>query len=339
MTVTTPVETRPGAPETGIYANSNARKVLQFLLRSPRTPVAPEILPTDEIHYPMLQPFVPTLGAAEMNALLDQMVKAGVLVADLVDKTPACPECGSPEVSTRYLCPKCHNYDIERSFLYEHLKCGKVASDDTFRKGSQLICPKCQAVLHNFGVEYRAVGAWYKCGNCSESFNAPAHSHFCRPKHHQFTLDRTRLVPVYQYRLNPAALSEVRREILKYEDAIALMEAMGLTVFAPSELRGKSGVPQSFDIVATSKGRWGEKNIAVDVYTSDSPLEIEPIRYFAAKVREAKPSANYLIAVPGLSDDARVLAKNMKIGYVEGATLKEATTALLNQKTFKELAA
>jgi hypothetical protein len=339
MTVTTPLEMKPGAPETGIYSNSDARNILQLLLRSPRTPVTPEILPTDEIHYPQLQPFVPKLNAAETLALLDQMVKAGVLVSDLVDKAPACPDCGSPQVSIRYLCPKCHSYDIERSFLYEHLKCGKVASDDTFRKGSQLVCPKCQAVLHNFGVEYRAVGAWYKCGNCAESFNIPAHSHFCRPRRHQFNLDRTRLVPVHQYRLNPAALSEVRREILMYEDAIAMMEAMGLTVSAPSELRGKSGQPQSFDIVATSKGRWGEKTIAVDVYSSDSPLGIEPIRHFAAKVKDARPTTNYLIAVPGLSDDAKALAKNTKIGYVEGATLKEATTSLLNQKAFKELAA
>ena len=201
-----------------IYLDPEARKILLYLLRSPRTPLTPETSPTDEIHYPELKPLVSS--ETEAVALLDRMVEANLLVADLVDKVPACPECGSYELSTRYLCPKCFSYDVARSYLYEHLKCGKVASDDNFMKGDKLVCPKCQTVLHNFGIEYRAVGAWYKCSNCTESFNVPSHSHFCRPKHHQFTSDRTRLVAIYQYRLNPDTVSQIRREMLMYSDAV-----------------------------------------------------------------------------------------------------------------------
>ena len=180
-----------------IYADLNARKILQLMLRSARTPITPEILPTDEIHYPQLKGILEEKPTAIVD-LLSRMVSANALAADLVDKAPACPECGSSEISTRYTCPKCFNFDIARSFLFEHLKCGQVASDGTFRKGDQLVCPKCQAVLHNFGVEYRAVGAWYECLNCKESFNAPGSSHFCRPMRHQFSMDRTRLVSIYQ---------------------------------------------------------------------------------------------------------------------------------------------
>lgn len=157
------------APE--IYSEPDARKVLQFLLRSPRTLLSPEILPTDELQYPQLKAAVDLSPVATLE-LLTRMVDVKVLVADAIDKAPVCPECGSNQLSTRYTCPKCYSYDISRSYLYEHLKCGKVASDDTFKKGNQLVCPKCQAVLHNFGVEYRAVGAWYGCKSCNESFNA-----------------------------------------------------------------------------------------------------------------------------------------------------------------------
>lgn len=326
-------------PTTEIYADPNARKILQFLLPSPRTPIAPEILPTDEIHYPQLKDVI-ELGLTPTVELLTRMSDAKVLAADLVDKAPACPECSSTQVSTRYTCPKCSSYDISRSFLFEHLKCGKVSSDDTFRKGDRLICPKCQAVLHNFGVEYRAVGAWYMCKNCNESFNAPTSSHFCRPKRHQFSTDRTRLVPLYQYRLNPEAISDIRKEVLMYNDAITMMESLGLVVQAPHELLGKSGQTQPFDIVTTMKGRWsGTKTITIDVSVSAKNVPVERVRDFAAKVKDVKPNEGYLIAVPGLSDEARTLAKNLKLSVIEGASVKEAITTLLSRDTFKGLAA
>jgi len=338
MTVTSRLDVKPSATDREIYLNPEARKIAHFMLRSPRTPVSPEIVSTDEIRYPELEPVV-GISASETLDLLKRLVEAKVVVADLVDKAPACPECGSHQVSTRYVCPKCFNYDIARSFLFEHLKCGKVASDDTFRKGDQLICPKCQTILHNYGIEYRAVGAWYQCGNCKESFNLPSHSHFCRPRRHQFTMDRARLVPVYQYRLNPDALAEIRREMLMYADAVTMLEALGLTVLAPYELPGKSGQRQPFDMVATLKGRWGgSKTIAIDVVSSESGVSAEAVRNFVNKVRDAKPSESYLIAIPKLADEAKALAKSLRLTFVEGPSLKEATSSLLGAGPFKDIA-
>jgi hypothetical protein len=340
LTSRPPEEQKTGPAAPGIFSDAAARKVLQFLLMSPRTAVTPEILPTDEIDYPQLKGVV-ELAPAPTVELLIRMTDAKVLVADLVDKAPACPECGSHQVSTRYTCPKCFSFDISRSYLYEHLRCGKVASDDTFRKAGQLICPKCQTVLHNFGVEYRAVGAWYECKNCRESFNAPAHSHFCRQRRHQFSTDRTRLVPVYQYRLNPAALTKVKKEILMYNDAITILESLGLTVQAPGELVGRTGERQTFDITTTVKGgRWGgTKTVTIDFITSQEPVPIEPIRDFGTKAKDLKAVESYLIIVPGLTEDARTTAKNLRLSVIEGASLKEAMTTLLNRDTFKGLAA
>jgi hypothetical protein len=337
MTLTTRLENK-SPPDSTIYTNQDARKILHFLLRSPRTLITPEILPTDEITYPQLTSIV-QLNAPETLNLLSEMVKARVLEADLADKAPACPECGSHEVSTRYVCPKCYNYDISRSFLYEHLKCGKVASDDTFKKSGQLVCPKCQAVLHNFGVEYRAVGAWYSCQNCNESFNVPAHRHFCRPRRHQFATDRARLVPIYQYRLNTSALTGIKKEVLMYNEAITVFESLGLAVSAPSEVLGKSGEAQPFDMVTTVKSRWGSKTVALDVVASNESIPVEALRDFAAKAKDAKVSECYLIALPGLKEDARTLAKNLRLSVIEAPSLKEAMTTLLSRDTFKGLAA
>jgi predicted RNA-binding Zn-ribbon protein involved in translation (DUF1610 family) len=331
MTVTNQVK-QEHSIDAVIYSNPSARKIVELMLRSPRTPITPEITDTDEIRYPQLETSE-KLELAEMKSLLTEMTTSRVILADRVDQTPACPECGSTRLSTRYLCPKCFSYDIARSYLYEHLKCGKVAGDEAFRKLDQIVCPKCQTVLHSFGVEYRAVGAWYKCAKCNESFNAPAHAHFCRPSHHQFTSDRTRLVPIYQYRLNPESLSEIRRQLLTFSDAVAMLEGLGLTVFAPHSLAGNSGEAFSFDVVVQIKGRWGSPKIfAIDIISSEGGVIAESVREFVSKVRGARPTGSYLLVIPFLTDEARSLAQGMKVVFIEAPSVSEATAALIDRE-------
>jgi predicted RNA-binding Zn-ribbon protein involved in translation (DUF1610 family) len=320
-----------------IYSDPDARQILQFLLRNITTVISPQTLANDEVTYPQLQPI---LGerTSDAEAVLSRMAESGVLVEDMADKVPACPDCNSKQVSSRYLCPQCFSFDIARSFLFEHLKCGKVASDDSFRKGDEFVCPKCQAVLHNFGVEFRAIGAWYKCNRCSNSFNAAVHSHFCRQKHHQFTPERARLVPIYEYKINTRNLNEIRNQVLVYGDLITFLEDAGLTVIAPHLLSGKSGEQRSFDIVITSKGRWGaQKIVAMDVINSDSEVGSDFVREFAAKVRDSKPTASYLIALPKLTTEAKDVARNLKLTVVEGPSLKEAMDPIRELAAIKEL--
>ena len=79
-----------------------------------------------------------------------------------------------------------------------------------------------------------------------------------------------------------------------------------------------------------------EKIVAVDALVGDFPAGTDVVRAFAAKVKEAKPSDSCLIAVPGLAEDARGLAKNLKIDYVEGPTLNEAMQALQSKSIIKD---
>jgi hypothetical protein len=130
----------------------------------------------------------------------------------------------------------------------------------------------------------------------------------------------------------------VRREILKHSEVVTILEGLGLTVMAPHVLAGKSGQPQSFDIVVTAKRRWGgNKTIVIDTVSSDGGVRSETVRDFAAKVKDVRPTESYLITVPGLADDARAVAQNLKIAFVEAPSMKEATTALLGRGAFKDI--
>ena len=335
MTVTSQV--KENAP-TGIYANPEARKILQYLLGHSQSALEPSFLANDELSYGLVETILGSVRP-DVAGLLNEMVSAGTLASELVDKAPSCPECGSKQLSTRYTCPKCSAYDVTRTYLLEHLKCGKVGNEDGFKKGDEIVCPKCQTVLHNYGVEYRAVGVWYECNKCKNSFNNPNHIHFCRPKHHEFSPDRVNLVPIYKYELNKKAIEQIRKEVLVYAEAISFLENLGLNVKAPHSLPGKSGEPQLFDIVLLlpKKGwRSEEKIVAVDALVGDFPAGTDAVRAFAAKVKEAKPSDSCLIAVPGLAEDARGLAKNLKIDYVEGPTLNEAMQTFQSKSIVKE---
>jgi hypothetical protein len=193
-------------------------------------------------------------------------------------------------------------------------------------------------VLQDYGVEFRAVGAWYKCNHCDNSFNPPSHSHFCRQNHHQFTPDRARLVPVYEYKLNTKILNEIKRHVLVYADLVTAFEDRGLTVLAPHSIMGKSGQPRTFDLVVTTKNRWGNvKTIAIDVINSESDVEQEVVRDFAVKVKDAKPSVSFLVVVPKLKDDARELAENQKLTCVEAPSIKDAVKTLRGLEGIKQL--
>jgi hypothetical protein len=338
MSVVTQLDAKNEQPSENICSNTEARKILHFLLGNVQTAISPELLPTDETTYPQLESILGYHRPAA-TGLLDKMVASGVLVAELVDKAPGCPECSSKELSTRYLCPQCYGYDVARGYLYEHLKCGKVGGDESFKKEDKLICPNCQTILNNLGVEYRAVGAWYRCNSCNNSFNAPTLSHFCRPNHHEFSPDRTMLIPIYEYRLNANALPEIRREVLLYSEAITMLENSGLTVAAPQSLPGKSGQSRLFDIVVTfpKKGFRGGKIVAIDIVLLDTRAGVQIVQEFAAKVKDAGISESYLIVTPGLTEEARVLAKNSNLAYVEGVSLKEAMESLRKERAFQKL--
>ncbi len=335
MTVTSQVKEE--AP-SGIYAKLEARKILEYLLANVQTALEPSFLPNDELVYRQVDTI---LGEAPPDApgLLSEMASSAALLAELVDKAPACPECGSKQVSTRYACPQCSSYDINRTYLFEHLKCGKVGNEESFKKGSEIICPKCQAVLHNYGVEYRAVGVWYECNKCRNSFNIPSHLHFCRPNQHKFSPDRVNLTPIYKYELNKSRIEHIRKQVLVYAEAITFLEDLGLTVKAPHSLPGKSGQPQHFDIVLVlpKKGwRSEEKIVAIDAIVGKSAVESDAVRDFSAKVKETRPSDSYLIAVPGLAEEARTVAKNQRVEFIEGSTLKEAMEMFQSKSMIKE---
>jgi hypothetical protein len=146
------------------------------------------------------------------------------------------------------------------------------------------------------------------------------------------------LEPLFQYRINPENLEQIKLKVLVYAEAITQLENLGLTVFAPHSLLGKSGQTQIFNIVLKQrkKGwRGEEKTFVIDIAINKEPTGTDTVKSFNAKVKDVRPTEGWLITVPGLSPEADSLIRNLGLSHAGGATLLEAIQILLDKSDVK----
>ena len=108
--------------------------------------------------YPIVEEIVG--DASQVEPFLEKLSDSGVLDRALYDKIILCPKCSSPNISFRYCCPFCKSFDIQKSSLVEHIKCGYMDLEANFRQGDRYICPKCHEEMRKIDVDYRKAGVW-----------------------------------------------------------------------------------------------------------------------------------------------------------------------------------
>jgi hypothetical protein len=195
------------------------------------------------------------IGESEdAEKFLAMLVEAGVLKRELYDKAVHCPKCGSMNVSVQYCCPFCLSYDIKRSSLIEHIRCGYIDIEEKFVSGVELICPKCRRKLTVEDVDYRRAGLWCTCNKCGRSFDMPTPKHFCRNCQTSFTFENAKIKEAYKYRLNEDFVKTATSEWSILAPIRKLLEEKGFKVETPGFMEGRSGVKHMFDIIAYNNG-------------------------------------------------------------------------------------
>lgn len=268
-------------------------------------------------------------GPPEDGEFLAMLYDAGVLYRELYDKVLYCPSCGSANVSIHYSCPYCKSFDIKKSSLIEHVKCGYIDVEEKFRVGNKLVCPKCNKELSKPNVDHRKAGVWCTCNNCGKSFDTPVPNHFCRECNHVFDFEEAVFKEAYAYRLNEEVVEHAALDWTTLPLIRSLMEKKGFRTETPGFLEGKSGVKHRFDIVAYSKGT--RKNIIVinvSASKAKEPVPDQPIIEMFAKIFDSPVDKAFLIAIPKISENGRKLANLYKINVVEAKNPEEAVTKL-----------
>ncbi len=309
-----------------LYRDRNVQILLSKFLNGEIEALEPVYDSKTGYRYPVVEAIVG--DASQVEPFLSKLHAAGVLEKKLYDKIIFCPKCGSADVSIRYCCPFCKSFNIQKSSLLEHVKCGYMDIEENFLEGDKYVCSKCHETLTKIDVDYKKAGIWCTCEDCSKSFDIPVPVHFCRNCHTNSTFEEALIKDVYSYTLTENVKAE---SFLNWFLVAAIREFLmkgGLTVESPALIKGKSGANHSFDIVAYRSDD-PQKAIVVDLAMStENVVSEQPVIALFAKIFDASPERAYLIAIPQLSENGKKMAELYKIRAIEAKNQEEAIASL-----------
>jgi predicted RNA-binding Zn-ribbon protein involved in translation (DUF1610 family) len=207
--------------------------------------------------------------------------------------------------------------------------------EESFKKGSKLVCPKCHEELKKIDVDYRRAGTWCTCKECGKNFDIPLTAHFCRDCHERFTFEDAVIRDSYSYILKEEAREEASKDWVVIAPIRRFLAENGFTVESPAFLKGKSGANHMFDIVAY-KGEKAQKVIVLDLVMSDeNSVSEQPVIALFAKIFDVSPRIAYLIAIPGICENGKRMAELYNIRIIEAKNEKEATIALKEKMLYE----
>lgn len=309
-----------------LYRDRNVQMLLSKFLSGEIKRLEPVYDSEVGYRYPVVETIVGE--ASQVEPFLNKLYEAGVLERKLYDKIIFCPKCGSADVSTRYCCPSCKSFNIQKSSLIEHVKCGYMDVEDKFCEGDKRVCPKCHEELRKIDVDYYKAGIWCTCKDCEKSFDIPVPAHFCRNCRETSTFEEVIIKDVYSYTLKENVTAESSLNWLLVSAIREFLMKEGLNVESPGLLKGKSGANHSFDIVAYKEEK-SQKAIVVDLAMSTGNVVSEqPVIALFAKIFDVSPERAYLIAIPKLSENGKKMAELYKIRAIEVKNQEEAMASL-----------
>jgi CheY-like chemotaxis protein len=113
--------------------------------------------------------------AAEAEAMCGQQF----LSRTFFERFHVCSRCESSRLNVREECPKCRSSDLTEKPYLHHFTCAHQGPESEFRRGTDLVCPKCRRELTSFSIDYDRPGAMLVCGSCGHAGSEPAIGFIC----------------------------------------------------------------------------------------------------------------------------------------------------------------
>jgi hypothetical protein len=309
-----------------LYKQRDTQLLLSKFLNGEVTELEPTYDARLGYRYATVEAIVGNAGNTE--SFLKKLHDAGILGRKLFDKIVICPKSNSASVSIHYCCPYCKSFDIQKSSLIEHVKCGYMDVEENFRKSGKLICPKCHEELKHLDVDYRRAGIWCVCKDCGKSFDIPLTGLFCRDCHLNFTFEDAVIKDVYSYRLKEEAKQEAGLGWVLVAPMKEFLTEIGMDVEGPAFLKGKSGANHMFDVVARSRDVPGKATVIDLATSSEGSVSEQPVIALFAKIFDVSPQRAFLVAIPRMNDNGKKMAELYNIRVIEAKDQKEAVKSL-----------
>jgi len=230
--------------------------------------------------------------SSQVKVMLDDLMKKNLLRSEPLDRVLTCPHCGSPDMHSKYACPRCKSDNVGFTELLEHTNCGNIGPKDTFVKGTFLVCPRCQSVLTEGGPDNRIIGNFYQCEKCGYRFDRPDVVHLCMNCGTTSTHQTAKYVKVFRYTIPDEIAKELQRELPALKNLKKTLTDRGFKVQTRARVKGVSGAESVFDILA-EKDR---VRLVIDVSTTGDKNDI--IGLLAKKV-DVNPTRAAIIDLSG----------------------------------------
>jgi len=314
------------AQRSEVYKDHRVQLLLSKFTSKETSKLEPVYDPFRGYRYPVVEAIVGTPSATE--ELLKNLFDVGILKRELFDKIVYCPFCDSANVSILYSCPNCKAFNIRKSSLIEHVKCGYIDTEEHFRVADKLVCPRCNRELIKPEVDFRKAGVWCTCNECNKSFDMPIASHLCRNCHKSFMFDEAVCKDVYSYSISEEAIKEASLGLVLIAPIREFLEERGFKVETPGFLKGASGASHMFDITASKEGIFRHVAVLDVAASTDGVVAEQPVIALFAKVYDVAPDKSCLVAIPRMNESGKKLATLYKINLIEAKDQKEVIKAL-----------
>ncbi len=116
--------------------------------------------------YPLLSLHYQNANTEDMFKIIDDLEAKEFVRPRYEDVIHLCSNCYSAFINYREVCSKCGSSDLYMENLIHHFVCAKVAPETDFVQGNQMVCPKCNKLLHHIGVDYDKPSVVYTCNSC-----------------------------------------------------------------------------------------------------------------------------------------------------------------------------
>jgi predicted RNA-binding Zn-ribbon protein involved in translation (DUF1610 family) len=232
------------------------------------------------------------VDSSQVKIMLDDLMKRNLLKSEPLDRVLICPRCGSPEMHSKYACPRCKSDDVEFTQLLEHMKCGNIGPKDTFMKDAFLVCPRCQEVLTEDGSDSRVIGNFYQCEKCGYRFDRPDVVHLCMNCGQTSTHQTAKYARIFKYGIPNEIAKELQRELPALKNLKKTLTDRGFRIQTRARVKGVSGAESVFDILAEKDS----VRLVIDISTTGDKNDI--IALLAKKV-DVNPTRAAIIDLSG----------------------------------------
>lgn len=253
------------------------------------------------IKYPDAEDYFKDYSFSMITRTLESLVRQGVLKEKGVTRVLTCPSCNSPEVHSKFTCPRCGSDAVGLTQLLEHKECGYIGARNDFLKTENMICPRCGTMLSNEGTDYRSIGNFYQCEKCSNRFDKPEVIHVCQNCGKISNFQDVKYTKVSSYRVNDEILSELTSEFPLLENLSVFLENKGFNVRLHDTITGVSGTQSHFDLIAEK----GSIRIVMDASLEGNKRDI--IAFLAKKI-DVNPTKALILDLSG-GNELAVLGK------------------------------